>query len=71
MIVIVALSIVVGIVLVAAIAVVAGRVDIESAPSTPLAGMFMFQRPLDRPRGVQEEDLPPFVFHSEATAIRR
>lgn len=71
MIVIIAVSLVVGLVLVAAIVFVAGHVDVESSSSAPFAGMFMFQRPLDRPRGVQEEDLPPFVFHSEAAAVRR
>ena len=66
MIVIIAVSFVIALVFVAAVALVAGRVDVESSSSWPLSGMFVSPRLPDRPRGVQEEDLPPFVFHSEA-----
>jgi hypothetical protein len=67
---IIAISFVVGFALVVAIAVAAGRVDVETSSTTSLGTLFMVQRPLDRPRGMQEEDLPPFIFHSEASALR-
>jgi hypothetical protein len=66
MIVITAVSIVIGLVFVAAVAFVAGRVEIESSPTWSLGSIFVSPPLPDRPRGVQEEDLPRFVFRTEA-----
>ena len=56
-------------VFIAVAAAVARHLELESSSPWPYGGLFMSPRLPDRPRGVQEEDLPPFVFHSEADAL--
>ena len=53
---------------VGAAAFVARRFEMETSGSWPFDAMIMSQRLPDRPRGVQEEDLPRFVFRDEAPA---
>ncbi len=53
-------------VFIAAAAAVARRLEIESSSAWPYSGLFMSPRLPDRPRGVQEEDLPRFVFKETA-----
>jgi hypothetical protein len=55
-------------VLVVGIALSAPTVETPGLSTWTLGNMFVGARPSDRPRGVQEEDLPRFVFKDTAPA---
>jgi hypothetical protein len=56
-------------VLAGALAFAATRVEVAST-STSSFGGFVVSAPMPaRPRGVQEEDLPPFVFHDRPAPV--
>jgi hypothetical protein len=59
-----------GIALVLGVAVGSAKVGVADSSSWEIGSLFVSPRLPDRPRGVQEEDLPPFVFHSEAAVLR-
>ena len=43
-------------------------VEVPGSAAWTAGNLFLGPRPTDRPRGFQEEDLPRFVFKSEASA---
>ena len=52
-----------GIALVIGIALRSATVGTAGSSAWEIGNLFVSPRLPDRPRGVQEEDLPPFVFH--------
>jgi hypothetical protein len=71
---IIAIAAIVGVALgIASIIAIALRSATDGATgssSWEIGHLLVSPRLPDRPRGVQEEDLPPFVFHSEAPLLR-
>jgi hypothetical protein len=64
-----ALLVAVELALIVGFAVMVSRLEIVTSSSSPLGEPFSAAPLPDRPQGVQEEDLPPFVFRAPAPSF--